>query len=49
MRSTNLLKCLKSFFKPHLVILDVAMPDMNGFDLYRELKKLDPEVKTHSN
>ena len=39
-------------FKPHfydLVILDVAMPDMNGVDLYRELKKLDPEVKTHSN
>jgi DNA-binding response OmpR family regulator len=36
-------------FKPHfydLVILDIAMPDMNGFDLYRELKKLDPEVKT---
>ena len=36
-------------FKPHfynLVILDVAMPDMNGFDLYRVLKKIDPEVKT---
>jgi DNA-binding NtrC family response regulator len=36
-------------FKPHfydLVILDIAMPGMDGFDLHRELKKLDPEVKT---
>ncbi|HKI08920.1 MAG TPA: response regulator [Nitrososphaeraceae archaeon] len=35
-------------FKPHfydLVILDIAMPDMDGFDLYRELKKLDSDVK----
>ncbi len=28
-----------------LVILDVRMPKMNGFDLYRELKKLDGNVK----
>lgn len=36
-------------FKPYfydLVMLDIAMPGMDGFDLYRELKKLDPEVKT---
>ena len=36
-------------FKPNfydLAILDIVMPDMNGFDLYRELMKLDPEVKT---
>jgi len=35
-------------FKPHfydLVILDIVMPDMDGFDLYKELKKLDPDVK----
>ena len=34
-------------FKPHfydLVILDVVMPKMDGFDLYKELKKLDPDV-----
>jgi YesN/AraC family two-component response regulator len=30
-----------------LVILDIAMPDMDGFDLYRELKILDPEVKAY--
>jgi CheY-like chemotaxis protein len=34
-------------FKPHfydLVILDIVMPNMNGFDLYR-VKKVDPDVK----
>lgn len=38
-----------SVFKPYfydLVILDIAKPGIDGFDLYRELKKLDPEVKT---
>ena len=28
-----------------LVILDIKMPDMDGFELYRELKKIDPAVK----
>jgi DNA-binding response OmpR family regulator len=28
-----------------LVILDIALPGMDGFDLYRELKELDYEVK----
>jgi DNA-binding response OmpR family regulator len=35
-------------FKPYfydLVMLDIVMPKMNGFDLYKELKKLDPDVK----
>jgi DNA-binding response OmpR family regulator len=36
------------YLKPHfydLVILDIALPGMDGFDLYRELKELDYEVK----
>ncbi|MGB6671450.1 MAG: response regulator [Candidatus Nitrosopolaris sp.] len=35
-------------FKPHsynLVILDIKMPDLNGFALHREIKKLDKKVK----
>jgi DNA-binding response OmpR family regulator len=34
-------------FKPSfydLVILDIVMPEIDGFDLYTELKKLDPRV-----
>jgi DNA-binding response OmpR family regulator len=35
-------------FKPghyDLMIIDIRMPKMNGFDLYRELKKRDPSAK----
>ena len=35
-------------FKPHyydLVILDIKMPEMNGFSFYREIKKLDKNVQ----
>ena len=35
-------------FKPHhydLVILDIKMPELNGFVLYREIKRLDKMVK----
>jgi DNA-binding NtrC family response regulator len=35
-------------FKPHVYILaliDVKMPRMNGFELYRELEKIDENLK----
>ncbi len=35
-------------FKPHfydLLILDIKMPEMNGFTFYREIKKLDDKMK----
>ena len=38
---------LKSF-KPHyydLMILDIKMPEMNGFELYQKLKEKDDHVK----
>ena len=37
-----------SSFKPdiyHLVIIDIMMPRMNGFALYEQLKKIDPDIK----
>lgn len=36
-----------TFFKPniyHLAILDIRMPGMNGFMLYRKLKEQDPNL-----
>ena len=37
-----------SNFRPNyysLVILDINMPQMNGYDLYKEIRKLDKNVK----
>ncbi len=28
-----------------LLILDIKMPEMNGFELYRQIKKIDDKVK----
>ena len=35
-------------FRPRhfdLVMLDIIMPKVDGFDLYKELRKVDPDVK----
>ena len=35
-------------FKPNfyaLVLIDIMMPKMGGFELYEQLKKIDPDVK----
>jgi DNA-binding response OmpR family regulator len=48
---TNPLSALSAFKedmrrrKYDLLILDIKMPDMNGFELYEQIKKLDNEVK----
>ena len=41
-------KTALSNFKPNyydLILLDVKMPQMNGFELYQEIKKKDKKVK----
>jgi DNA-binding response OmpR family regulator len=35
-------------FKPNfydLVLIDIVMPDIGGFDLYERLKEIDPDIK----
>jgi CheY-like chemotaxis protein len=29
----------------NMIILDIKMPEMNGFELYRQIKKIDDKVK----
>ena len=43
----NALSALENFRKGlyDLLILDIKMPNMNGFQLYREIKKIDDKVK----
>ena len=41
--ATQTLKNFKPCFY-NLVVLDIVMPKMNGYDLYKELKKRDPHV-----
>ena len=44
---TDPLLALKSF-KPNshdLVLIDIVMPNIDGFELYERLKKVDPDVK----
>jgi two-component system aerobic respiration control sensor histidine kinase ArcB len=43
----NAQSALRSF-KPNfyaLVLIDIMMPKMSGFDLYEQLKKVDPDIK----
>ena len=42
--SKEVLSCFLSNFYD-LIILDIRMPDMDGFELYREIKEKDPNVK----
>jgi CheY-like chemotaxis protein len=40
----NLLENFRPYFYD-LVILDIIMPDMDGFKLYNQLRKVDPDIK----
>jgi len=40
----NLIKSIKDF-KPHLILLDLLMPDLDGFEICRILNN-DPEAQT---
>jgi DNA-binding response OmpR family regulator len=46
---TDPLSALKNFKEEagmyELLILDMKMPQMNGFELYRQIKKIDDKVK----
>jgi DNA-binding response OmpR family regulator len=47
---TNPLLALENFREQaagmyDMIILDIKMPEMNGFELYRQIKKIDDKVK----
>jgi DNA-binding response OmpR family regulator len=46
---TDPLLALQNFKEQHgmydLIILDIKMPEMNGYELYRHIKKIDDKVK----
>ena len=45
---TDPLLALKNFKEAgiyDMIILDIKMPNMNGFELYRQIKKIDDKVK----
>jgi two-component SAPR family response regulator len=39
------LSTIKAGRKYDLLILDIKMPDMNGFELYEEIRKIDNKVR----
>ncbi|MFA6378897.1 MAG: response regulator [Candidatus Omnitrophota bacterium] len=41
---TDGMKAVKKI-KPHVIILDVMLPDVNGFDLCKQIKELDAFFK----
>lgn len=42
---TNALKALASNFSPDVVLLDLKMPDMNGFEVLKEIKEKYPSIE----
>ena len=37
-------------FKPNfydIVVIDIVMPDLDGFELYERLKKIDPDIRVY--
>jgi DNA-binding NtrC family response regulator len=47
-KATNGKEALEAFnrYKPEWVFLDVRMPDINGLELLKEMKKIDPHIKS---
>ena len=43
LEAVNLLNLSK--LAPHMVILDISMPNLNGIEATRQIKRLDPAIK----